>query len=57
MKVLMFGTKKLFESTTDVQEQDREYRVDMEALDLILDRQAQFKENDPDMAEETKDED
>ena len=44
LKVLMFGTKKLFEQEEDeAKKQDREYRVDMEALETILDREEQFR--------------
>jgi len=48
LKVLKFGTKKLFQGGVDEEQKKdeltREYKVDEEALAKILDREAQFAE-------------
>lgn len=56
LKVLRFGTQKLFDSKSEVDEGMREYKIDQEALNLILDRDAQFMQLD-EQAEEEKSQD
>lgn len=48
LKVLKFGTQKLFEKDKQEdesadQEAVKEYKVDMEALEILLDREKQFE--------------
>ena len=48
LKVLKFGTQKLFEKDKQEdesldQEAVKEYKVDMEALEILLDRERQFE--------------
>lgn len=41
LKVLAFGTKKLFEKTEENKQQvNREYQVDMDTLEVVLNRKA-----------------